>query len=483
MKKHLISLFVVFVSFGSFAQEKDYAEAFKLVDVWLEAQKDYDGLPAITALALEDQKVIWSGAYGEASPGNPASNRTLFSICSISKLFTSVAVMKLYDEGKLRLDDRIEDVLPWYNLPQQYDGSGPVTIRSLLTHSSGLPREANAPYWSAPDFNFPSQEMVRKELKNQATLYPASTYFQYSNLGLTLLGEVVEEISGMKYQEYVTQNILDPLQLSDTRAEMPEALYGNQLAYGYSAMTRKREREKVPLFDAKGITAAAGFSSSVEDLGQFAAWQFRLLGTPKDESGGQEILKPATLRNMQRVHWMDPDFGTTRGLGFGVYKDEDGSRMVGHGGSCPGYRTKLSLYPADTMAFVAMVNANGVNPQNYIDGIRTIISKAKAVDEPEEVPPVNLTAYTGFYSVQPWGGENYVGQVNNRLVIMNMPDMTPSITVLTHEGGDVFRLTRDNGEPAHTITFLRNDEGEVVSMKQHTSVSRKMENNVPIADR
>jgi hypothetical protein len=135
------------------------------------------------------------------------------------------------------------------------------------------------------------------------------------------------------------------------------------------------------------------------------------------------------------------------------------------------------------MAFVAMVNANGVNPQNYIDGMRTLISKATAIDEPEEVPPVNLTAYTGFYSVQPWGGENYVGQVNHRLVIMNMPDMTPSLTELTHEGGDVFRLTRDNGEPAHTITFLRDEDGKIVSMKQHTSIYRKMKNNVPIADR
>ncbi len=485
MKKHLAFIVVVLISFGSssFAQEKNYTEAFQLVDVWLEAQKDYDGLPAITVLALKDQQVLWSGAYGNASPDNPAQPSTLFSICSISKLFTSVAIMKLYDEGKLRLDDRIEDVLPWYNLPQQYAGSGPVTIRSLLTHSSGLPREANAPYWSAPDFNFPSQEMVKSEIKNQETLYPASTYFQYSNLGLTLLGGVVEELSGLPYEEYVNRFILEPLQLNNTRPEMPKELYGNQLAYGYSAMTRERNRMQVPLFDAKGITPAAGFSSSVEDLGQFAAWQFRLLGTPKDESGGDEILQPATLRNMQRVHWMDPNFGTTRGLGFGVYKDGNGSRIVGHGGSCPGYRTKLSLYPADTMAFAAMVNANGVNPQDYIDGVRTLINKATAVNDPEEESQVNLTAYTGFYSVQPWGGENYVGLVNNRLVMINMPDITPSLTVLTHEQGDVFRLTRDNGEPAHTITFMRNEDGEIVSMQQHTSIYRKMKNNVPIADR
>ncbi len=85
-----------------------------------------------------------------------AEPSTLFSICSISKLFTSVAIMKLYDEGKLRLDDSASDLLPWYNLEQKYPDSGPITVRSLLTHSSGLPREAAYPYWTGPDFPFPT---------------------------------------------------------------------------------------------------------------------------------------------------------------------------------------------------------------------------------------------------------------------------------------------------------------------------------------
>ena len=75
-----------------------------------------------------------------------SSPKTLGSICSISKLFTSVAIMKLYDEGKLRLDDEVKDLLPWFDLNQQYTESGPITVRGLLTHSSGLPREAAAPY-------------------------------------------------------------------------------------------------------------------------------------------------------------------------------------------------------------------------------------------------------------------------------------------------------------------------------------------------
>ena len=81
---------------------------------WLDTQKDFEKLPGISAALIEDQEIIWTGAYGFANPGNKTSMKssTIFSICSISKLFTSVAIMKLYDEGKLRLDDRIDDLLP-----------------------------------------------------------------------------------------------------------------------------------------------------------------------------------------------------------------------------------------------------------------------------------------------------------------------------------------------------------------------------------
>ena len=81
-----------------------------------------------------------------------------------------------------------------YGMIEQYPDTGPITIRSLLTHSSGLPSESDYPYWSGPDFPFPSPEQVKAKLGTQKTLYPPSTYFQYSNLGLTLLGEIVAEV-------------------------------------------------------------------------------------------------------------------------------------------------------------------------------------------------------------------------------------------------------------------------------------------------
>lgn len=281
MKPSLIILLFAMLPLALYArdEQKNYSEAINIIEVWLDAQRDFDKLPGISASVTEGQELIWSGAFGFANVENKIETTpaTLGSICSISKLFTSVAIMKLYDDGKLRLDDRIEDLLPWYDLEQRYTGSRPVTVRSLLTHSAGLPREADFPYWTGPDYPFPSTEMIIEQLEKQQTLYPASTCFQYSNLGMTLLGEIVAEVSGEAYDDYVQKNILDVLELHDTRTHLPEALYGNELAKGYGVLLRDGTRNKVNFFQARGLMSAAGFSSNVIDLGAFASWQLRLM--------------------------------------------------------------------------------------------------------------------------------------------------------------------------------------------------------------
>jgi len=144
----------------------DFREAFVVIDRWLSAQKDFDRLPGIAVSIVRDQQVIWSKGYGYANVEKklPMEPETICSICSISKLFTSIAVMQLVEQGKIHLDDSISADLPSFNLKQQYPESGPITIRSLLSHSSGLPRESEYPYWSAPDFNFPTEKQVTDKL-------------------------------------------------------------------------------------------------------------------------------------------------------------------------------------------------------------------------------------------------------------------------------------------------------------------------------
>lgn len=469
MKKFYFFLLLLCSVLPGFAQEKEpviYDEAFHLLEVWLDAQKDYENLPGITWSVVQDQDILWSGALGQANAEDnvEADPSTLFSICSISKLFTAVAIMKLYDEGKLRLDDRIGEILPWYDLEQQFPGSGPITIESLLTHSSGLPREANYPYWTGPDFPFPSQEEVKEGLEEQETLYPASTYFQYSNLGLTLLGEVVEEVSGMDYEAYIKENIIEPLRLSDTRSKLPEELYGEELAVGYGAIKRNGERDKIQFFQANGIKAAAGFSSNVLDLAEFASWQFRLLDT-----SATEILKPSTLRNMQNVHWVDPDWNTTWGLGFSVYQGPGGDTWVSHGGSCPGYRTVIQMNPSSKRAYVVMINAGGESPAKYARGIHSVLQKYEKEKDLSDSLSVDLEQYRGFYNAQPWSSELYVTPWKGKLAVLYLPTDNPAnaFSLFKHVDGDTFIRIRDNGEPGETLTFERDENGNITRFERN----------------
>lgn len=451
--------------------KSDYSEVIRMIDTWLEAQHDYDHLPGLSAAIVMDQEILWSKGYGMADLEKEvsASPSTIYSICSISKLFTSVAVMQLRDAGKLRLEDLAADHLPWFNLKQQYPDTGPITIRSLLTHSSGIPRESDYPYWTGPEFPFPSTEQVKAKLGSQKTLYSPSSYFQYSNLGMTLLGEIVAEVSGMSYQQYIEENILKPLHLDDTHTNLPESLWRQKLATGYTALKRDGTRDMLPLFQARGIAAAAGFSSTVEDLARFASWQFRLL-----EKGGEEILKASTLREMQRVHWVDPDWQTTWGLGFSVW-EVDGRTMVGHGGSCPGYRSTLNVVPHKKQAFIVMINAQGVSPNKYATGMRDIMKKA-ANKAKEEKSALNLEAYAGHYNAQPWWGEIAVLPWQGKLAVFGLPSENPAkdLTLLKHIEGDTFRRIRKDETLGEEVVFERDETGKVFRMWQHSNYNDKI---------
>lgn len=473
----LFLFFFINFTAGIIAQNKtgsrtDYAEALRLIDIWLEAQRDYERLPGLSAAVVEDQDIIFAGAYGLADLEKKVkvSPDTIYSICSISKLFTSVAVMQLRDAGKLGLDDLVSEHLPWFDIKQQYPDSGPITIRSLLTHSSGLPRESDYPYWSKPDFNFPTREQLREKLGNQKTLYPPSTYFQYSNLGMSLLGEVVAELSGQSYDDYLREKILKPLGLNDTRPYLPKELWRNRLATGYSSLTRNGTRERLPFFQAEGIKPAAGFSSTVLDLAKFASWQFRLLAR-----GGEEVLKAPTLREMHRVHWMDPDWKTSWGLGFSVY-EIDGQTIVGHGGSCPGYRSLLMIDPGRKQAYVVMINASGTEPEKYARGMRDILKKAAAGKRADPEPQLNLEDYAGYYDAQPWWGENVVLPWQGNLAVVSLPSDNPArgLTLLRHIEADTFRRIRDDETLGEEVIFERDQSGRVIRMVRHSNYYPKI---------
>jgi len=290
--------------------------------------------------------------------------------------------MQLRDAGRLRLDDRLSQYLEWFDIEDAHPGDEPITIRRILTHSSGLPRESDYPYWTDPGFPFPTHEEIVARIADQATLYPSGRYHQYSNLGLTLAGEIVVAASGRTFDEYIRSEILEPLGMADTFTEIPAELHGERMAIGHSARKRDGARDGLPLFQTRGIAPAAGFASTAENLARFASWQLRLRG-----EGGDEVLRAATLREMHRVHWVDPDWETTWGLGFVVRKFDDYT-LIEHGGACPGYYSQVTIEPKSELGVIILSNAIGTEVDHYVEKAIELIAPAveKAVDEPGGAP-------------------------------------------------------------------------------------------------
>jgi CubicO group peptidase (beta-lactamase class C family) len=482
MKRPILFLVCSFAFFFATASAQaprdaaERAEALRVADVWLDSVQAYQHIPAISAGVVVGDDLVWSRGYGtiDAAHTVAATPQTIYSICSISKLFTSISLMQLEEVGKVRLDDPITTYLPWSTIQPAPD-SGPITLRGMLSHSSGLPRESDFPYWSGPDFPFPTREEIRAKIAAQSALYPAERYFQYSNLGLTLVGETVAAVSGEPYAEYAKSHVLDPIGLKDTRTFMPMDLYGKRLAVGYGALKRDGTRDVVKPFNTKGITPAAGYTSTVEDLGKFASWQFRLLRT-----GQTDVLKAPTLREMQRVQFLDPDWKTSYGLGFAVRHDDDHT-YVGHGGDCPGYQTILSMRNDDQTAVIVMDNS-AERPGAFARAVFAILDKRKgyAFKAPFPATGVNLEDYAGRYGEQPWESESVMLPWAGGLVAMSLPTDDPAgeMKFFKPKGGDVFRRVRKDGSEAEEIRFMRDAAGKVTSF-MHFSNPSVMETPLP----
>jgi len=444
-----------------------------LIESWLEAQRAYDRVPGLSAAIVHDQKLVWTGASGFASLESAREARpdTIYGICSISKLFTGIAVMQLRDQGKVTLDDPVAELLPWFNLGQSYADSPEITLRALLTHSAGLPRESDFPYWVGPDFIFPTRQQIREELGRQTTLYPADRYFQYSNLGLTLVGEIVAEKSGEEYDSYVKKHILEPLEMTDTDTGFPAGDRQARIATGYSYPGKSDVLQIMPRYDARGVTPAAGFTSTAPDLARFASWQFRVLaGKPG------EVLAPNTLREMQRVQWLDWDWKVARGLAFGVYRIGDRT-LVGHAGECPGFATRLFLDPQSLYAVIALTNRNRADVDGYASVLFDIIEAGGAPStEQADSGDDGLDAYTGSYDLQPWNGEDLVFRWKDGLAIVSLPSMQPveDMVLLKRIEGDRFQTIRSDGQPGYELVFQRDENGRVSDLSYHALKLPKM---------
>ncbi|MFZ3547611.1 serine hydrolase domain-containing protein [Streptomyces sp. 4.24] len=366
------------------------------------AQRD-GRAPSLVAAVVRDGEVVWEGSRTMVEGHGPDGN-VQYRIGSITKTFTAVLVMRLRDEGLLRLGDPVEKFLPG-------TGAGEVTVGQLLSHTSGLAAESPGEWWER------TAGTLRPELSDvlgeQPFRFEPGLRHHYSNPGYTLLGSLVEALRGKPWEEALRAEVLEPLGMERTTAQPVSPHAGGWAVHPWADVMMPE-----PLEDL-GLMAPAGqLWSTTGDLAKFAAFLVR---------GDARVLSAESLREM-RTSATPPEPGLAElGYGLGLQLAQSGGRrLIGHTGSLPGFLAVLWLSEADDVAAVVLANCtSGVPVSTVAADLVAIVAEAEPrVPEPwrplREADPVALDlcgpwywgtsaqavrlTYDGFLELGPVGG-------------------------------------------------------------------------------
>ncbi len=427
---------------AAIAENPDVQAATRLFSAWLDGQMAYRGLPGVAVGVVHDQQLVWSKGFGYADVAakKPMTADTRFRIASNSKLFAAIAILQLREAGKLRLDDPVAKHLPWFKVKPAGPDDGPITIEQLLSHSSGLQREAGD-HWSS--FNFPTEAELQTLMAGRQAAFPPQTRWKYSNLAFAVAGAVVEKISGQRWADYVEANILKPLAMTATSIDKPDP----GLATPYTSRAPDGTRRVLPFVDAKGMAAATGMSSNVTDLARFMSAQFRR--APR--AGGAEILTAGSWRELLRVRSVDENWESGSGLGFDHTRFR-GRTYAGHGGGYPGNTTMTRARIDDRMGVIVLTNTNDSNPGDIANQLIATVGEAvlkAAAPKAAALWDPAWARFAGLYRSPYDNGTTQVVLLNQRLVLLPATATAAEArSVLEPLGGGRFRLMAPTGGSA-----------------------------------
>jgi CubicO group peptidase (beta-lactamase class C family) len=434
-------------------KKRQFQTIVPLIDRWLAYQVYKHEQPGLSVGIALGADTLFSRAYGlaELDPARPLSSSTLFRIASHSKLFTAMCIMRLRQQERLGLDDPVSRHLTWFHSEHDPELQH-LTLRHLLTHSSGLLRDGRNLHWSGEDL-FPDREHLIAEIKGSATIYESNRMWKYSNIAFAVLGQVIEAVSGLDFHQAARELCLEPLGLNSTYSSFQKKLRDLH-AVGYSPRYPNEARQALPHYSARAMDAAAGFSSNVPDLIRF--YQAQL-------PGDERFLPDRDKREMQRVQFVDNNHRT--GLGFDIATI--GQRtMVGHSGGYPGFLTYSLFDPSDGLILVVLTNAADGRTKSWLKGIAGLLDYAiehassfQAEPESHVPPPMKLSGT--YRSV--WGDEIFC-EVAGRLLRIDANSDAPekSLDMMDSLGDHRYRIpARDQGRPVgESLHFEFDDNGQ-----------------------
>ncbi len=415
-----------------------------LIDDWVAFQRWYRQVPGIAVGIGVGDEVVFTTGHGlaDVDRGLPATPTTRFRIASHSKVFTTTAIMQLVEQGRLRLDDRVAEHLDWFGPDgdDPEDERGHITIRQLLTHSSGLTRDGTTTHWHTGEF--PSLDELKGSVADMP-VYGTVEHLKYSNIAFTLAGQIIEAVTGRSYEEHLTETIVEPLGLTSTTPDLPNDLSDH--AVGYPRWLPDRERPPFAHAEAGAMNSATGFSSNVVDL---------LRWYRAHVPGADELLHDRSKREMQRVQFEEKS--VRWGLGF-MIAPHGKRQFVTHGGGYPGFITYSGVEAATGLSIVVLTNAADGPARPLFDGIVRLIDLAVSGKFEGDASFDADTAddLTGFYE-HVWGVEQ-VARVGSKLVMLDPVQADPllALSVLEHVDGWTFRQpsTHAMAAPGELLSF------------------------------
>lgn len=446
---------------------------------FIEEHREAWEVPGCAVAVVKDDEVVLNQGFGlrNLEEELPVTPTTLFGIGSSTKAFTAAAVGAMVDDGQIEWDTPLRDYIGGFKLHDSV-ATERITPRDLLCHRTGLPRHEFA--WMA------HPERSRSDLVWRLRHLPLSKDirqdFQYCNFGYMTAGHLVEVVTGMPWEEYVSTRLLKPLGMDQTNFSVGDSQRSDDFSKPYER--REGNVVEIPYRVIDQAGPAGSINSTTTDM---LAWVRTNLAR---EQGESQVIAPDTLRRMQSPQMVFPEdltFPETRhyayGLGWliGEYR---GHRLVEHGGGIDGFLTELMLLPQENIGLVVLTNSTtsvlgrtiayrvidellGLEPLGWhdrfkerYDAMQTGMKEAREAGTRADAPlPRELDAYAGEYE-HPGYGTFSVTVEGDRLV----PSFGTLNISLTHRHFDVFDLEwRELSEDVSVfpLTFETGPEGDV----------------------
>ena len=453
--------------------EQALPEQLRDFDAYVDAVRKQFEVPGIAVAIVKDGRIVLERGYGLRELGKPevVDAHTLFAIASNTKAFTSASLSMLADEGKLSLDDRVIDQLPWFRMSDPYV-TREMRVRDLLAHRSGLGLGAgDLLYWPGTDY---SNEEVARRLAEVPLSGGFRGQYAYDNILYGVAQLVIEKASGQSYREFLAQRIFKPLGMDETRYNSDALRSGDNVASGHAKADFK-DLQTAPRMTWSNVAGAGGLYSSVHDMSKWMRVQLdggvyaregdkeQRLFSAKRQKEMWSVVTPMPIAEpaVPELAPVKPNFS---GYGEGwQLTDYRGKKLVWHTGGWPGMVSRVTLVPEHKLGVVVLTNAElggafqavtmraldaylGAPKTDWNAAYAAALAKSRGkADEDwnqhlkardaKSKPSLPLSGYAGTYR-DPWYGEVYVEAAASgklRLRFGRTKDLIGELTAWQHD--------------------------------------------------